>query len=391
MPKFGKLSQTNKAEEPLKIGVHKQTENHETRVAITPEGTEALIKLGAKVFVETGAGIASSYTDEDYVQAGATVLDERSAVLKESSILIAVQAPPEEDIRRLQPGTVLISFIWPLQNSAYLDLLNQHKITALAMDTVPRISRAQSMDALSSMSNIAGYKAALLGANHLDRYLPMMMTAAGTIPPAKVLVLGAGVAGLQAIATAKRLGAVVEAFDVRPVVKEQVESLGATFVEVEMEEKETESKGGYAKELDEQNKIRQREAIHKHTKKSDIVITTALIPGRPAPVLITKEMVNDMKTGSVVVDIAAEQGGNCELTKAGEIATVNGVKIVGLLNLPGMLAYHASKLYSKNVLSLMSLLIKEGKPVFDFEDEIIVNTTVTHNGEIISPFVKENL
>lgn len=375
----------------MKIGVIKQTENHETRVAITPEGTEALIKLGAQIAVESGAGLASSYTDEEYVNAGATVLNGRSEVLKQSSILITVQAPSEEDIRQLQPGTILISFIWPLQNRDYLDLLNQHKISALAMDTVPRISRAQSMDALSSMSNIAGYKAALLGANHLDRYLPMMMTAAGTIPPAKVLVLGAGVAGLQAIATAKRLGAVVEAFDVRPVVKEQVESLGATFVEVEMEEEETESKGGYAKELDERNQIRQREVIHQHAKKSDIVITTALIPGRPAPVLITKEMVKDMKTGSVVVDIAAEQGGNCELTQAGEVITVDGVKIVGLLNLPGMLAYHASKLYSKNVLSLLSLLIKEEKPVFDFEDEIILNTTVTHDGEIISPFVKENL
>ncbi len=375
----------------MKIGVIKQTENHETRVAITPEGTEALIKLGAQIAVESGAGLASSYTDEEYVNAGATVLNGRSEVLKQSSILITVQAPSEEDIRQLQPGTILISFIWPLQNRDYLDLLNQHKISALAMDTVPRISRAQSMDALSSMSNIAGYKAALLGANHLDRYLPMMMTAAGTIPPAKVLVLGAGVAGLQAIATAKRLGAVVEAFDVRPVVKEQVESLGATFVEVEMEEEETESKGGYAKELDERNQIRQREVIHQHAKKSDIVITTALIPGRPAPVLITKEMVKDMKTGSVVVDIAAEQGGNCELTQAGEVITVDGVKIVGLLNLPGMLAFHASKLYSKNVLSLLSLLIKEEKPVFDFEDEIILNTTVTHDGEIISPFVKENL
>ena len=375
----------------MKIGVIKQTENHETRVAITPEGTEALIKLGAQIAVESGAGLASSYTDEEYVNAGATVLNGRTEVLKQSSILITVQAPSDEDIRQLQPGTILISFIWPLQNRDYLDLLNQHKISALAMDTVPRISRAQSMDALSSMSNIAGYKAALLGANHLDRYLPMMMTAAGTIPPAKVLVLGAGVAGLQAIATAKRLGAVVEAFDVRPVVKEQVESLGATFVEVEMEEEETESKGGYAKELDERNQIRQREVIHQHAKKSDIVITTALIPGRPAPVLITKEMVKDMKTGSVVVDIAAEQGGNCELTQAGEVITVDGVKIVGLLNLPGMLAFHASKLYSKNVLSLLSLLIKEEKPVFDFEDEIILNTTVTHDGEIISPFVKENL
>lgn len=374
----------------MKIGVYKQTEKHEKRVAITPEGVEALKKLGAEVLVEAGAGIESSYTDDDYMNAGAKISNTKQEVLKECSTLIAVQAPTESDIKQLAPGTILISFIWPLQNKSYVELLNQHKITALAMDTVPRISRAQSMDALSSMSNIAGYKAALLGADHLDRYLPMMMTAAGTIPPAKALVLGAGVAGLQAIATVKRLGAVVEAFDIRPVVKEQVESLGAKFVEVEMESEETESKGGYAKELDEKNKARQQEVIHEHVKKSDIVITTALIPGRPAPTLVTKEMVADMKTGSVIVDLAAEQGGNCELTVPGEVAVVEGVNIVGLLNLPSMLAYHASKLYSKNVLSLMNLLIKDGKPDFNFEDEIILNTTVTHEGEIISPFVKEN-
>ncbi|MDX1592237.1 MAG: NAD(P) transhydrogenase subunit alpha, partial [Balneolaceae bacterium] len=258
-------------------------------------------------------------------------------------------------------------------------------------DTIPRISRAQSMDALSSMSNIAGYKAALLGANHLDKYLPMMMTAAGTIPPAKVLVLGAGVAGLQAIATAKRLGAVVQAFDIRPVVKEQVESLGAKFVDVPLEEEDSETKGGYAKELSEKNKQKQREVIHEHVRKSDIVITTALIPGRPAPLLVTKQMVDDMSPGSVIVDIAAEQGGNCEVTKPGETVVHNNVRIVAPLNIPSSLAFHASKLYSKNLMSLMNLLMKEGKPDFNFEDEIIANATVTHQGELISPFVKENM
>ncbi|MDR9409812.1 MAG: NAD(P)(+) transhydrogenase (Re/Si-specific) subunit alpha, partial [Balneolaceae bacterium] len=247
-----------------------------------------------------------------------------------------------------------------------------------------------SMDALSSMSNIAGYKAALMGADHLDKYMPMMMTAAGTIRPAKVLVLGAGVAGLQAIATAKRLGAVVESFDIRPEVKEQVESLGATFVEVPLEEEETQSKGGYAKELSKSNQERQREVIHEHVKKSDIVITTALIPGKPAPLLVTRAMVEDMKPGSVVVDIAAEQGGNCEVTEPGETINHNGVLIAGPLNIPSSLAFHASKLYSKNLLSLLDLLIEEGKPNFNFEDEIILNATITNNGEIVSPFVKEN-
>lgn len=260
----------------------------------------------------------------------------------------------------------------------------------MAMDTIPRISRAQSMDALSSMSNIAGYKAALIGANHLDKYMPMMMTAAGTIRPAKVLVLGAGVAGLQAIATAKRLGSVVESFDIRPEVKEQVESLGATFVEVPLEKEETESDGGYAKELSKSNQERQREVIHEHVKKSDIVITTALIPGKPAPLLVTKAMVEDMKPGSVVVDIAAEQGGNCEVTEPGETINHNGVLIGGPLNLPSSLAFHASKLYSKNLLSLLDLLIEDGKPNFNFEDEIILNATITNEGEIVSPFVKEN-
>ncbi|MFO7799848.1 Re/Si-specific NAD(P)(+) transhydrogenase subunit alpha [Rhodohalobacter sp.] len=370
------------------VAVCKETEALEKRVALTPEGTEKLSKMGLSIYVESEAGSASSYSDQQYLNAGAEIKS-RDQILSESDLLLAVQAPPQKDIKKLKKNSALVAFLWPLQNQEYVELLLSTGVTGMAMDTIPRISRAQSMDALSSMSNIAGYKSALLGANHLDRYLPMMMTAAGTIPPAKVLVLGAGVAGLQAIATAKRLGAVVEAFDIRPAVKEQVESLGAKFVEVPLEE-ESETKGGYAKELSVKNKEKQKEVIHQHVKKSDIVITTALIPGKPAPKLITKQMVEDMLAGSVVVDIAAEQGGNCEVTEPGEVIRHNEVIIDGPLNLPSTLAYHASKLYSKNILSLLDLLIEDGKPNFNFDDEIIANATVTHHGEIISPFVKEN-
>ncbi len=375
------------------IGVCKETEQNEKRVAITPEGVKKLSDDGLQVTIESGAGVESSYSDSDYTDAGAKIEKSRAKILTECDILLAVQAPPVKDIEKMKSGSVLISFIWPLQNSDYIEVLKKQGVSGLAMDTIPRISRAQSMDALSSMSNIAGYKAALIGANTLDKYLPMMMTAAGTIRPAKVLILGAGVAGLQAIATAKRLGAVVEAFDIRSAVKEQVESLGATFVEAEAEDdkEEAETKGGYAKEQTESDKEKQQKLVHDHVAKADIVITTALVPGRPAPKLIPKTMVDDMKAGSVIVDIAAEQGGNCELTKAGETVNHNGVLIVGPLNMPSMLAFHASKLYSKNVLSLLELLLEDGKPNFDFEDEIIVNATVTHEGELISPFVKENM
>ncbi|MEX0663108.1 MAG: Re/Si-specific NAD(P)(+) transhydrogenase subunit alpha [Balneolaceae bacterium] len=373
------------------IGVCKETEKNEKRVAMTPEGVEKLIEMGFTLHVEKDAGAESSYPDEVYKKAGAEIIDSRDSILKNCDILLTVQAPDEESVNKLKENAVLIGFLWPLQNKPYVDLLIKKNVTGMAMDTIPRISRAQSMDALSSMSNIAGYKSALLGANQLDRYLPMMMTAAGTIPPAKVLVLGAGVAGLQAIATAKRLGAVVEAFDIRPAVKEQVESLGAKFVEVPTdEETETETKSGYAKEQGEREKEKQKEVTHQHARKSDIVITTALIPGRPAPKLITRQMVEDMSPGSVVVDLAAEQGGNCELTKPGETIYHNGVAIMGPLNLPSTLANHASKLYSKNMLSLLDLLTEDGKPNFNFDDEIIINATVTHNGELISPFVKEN-
>jgi H+-translocating NAD(P) transhydrogenase subunit alpha len=372
----------------LILTVCKETADLENRVALTPEAAEKLNKDGVEVRIEAGAGAASSYGDSDYVEKGIRIETDRKKLFSESDLMLAVNTPPEDDLRNMKPGSALICFLWALQNQELVELLKKLKITALGLDAVPRISRAQTMDALSSMSNIAGYRAVLIGASELDRYLPMMMTAAGTIPPAKVLVLGAGVAGLQAIATAKRLGAVVEAYDIRPVVKEQVESLGAKFVEVPNVDEDTETEGGYAKEASEAQQKKQQEVMHDHVSKSDIVITTALIPGKKAPLLIPESMVNAMKRGSVVVDLAAEQGGNCEVTVPGKTIVHNGVRIAGPVNLPSTLAYHASQLYAKNLLSLLSLLLDEGNLKFDFDDEIVKHTTITHDGEIISPMLK---
>lgn len=372
------------------IAIPKETADREQRVALIPGTVSKLVENNHEVRVESNAGKASSYLDETYASAGAEIISNRAALFSDADILISIQTPPEEDLGKMKPGSILICFLWALQNEDTVAFLKSKNITALGMDAVPRISRAQNMDVLSSMSSIAGYKSALIAANELDRYMPMMMTAAGTVAPAKVLVLGAGVAGLQAIATTKRLGAKVEAFDIRPAVKEQVESLGATFVEIPNLDEETETEGGYAKELAEDEQDRQRQVIHEHAKKSDIIITTALIPGKPAPLLVTKEMVQDMHPGAVIVDLAAEQGGNCELTKPGETVVVNEIKIAGPLNIASTLAYHASQLYSKNMLALLNHLIKDGNPEFDFEDEITLNTTITHKGEIISPMLKDN-
>ena len=372
------------------IAIPKETAEREKRVALIPDTISKLVENGHDVWVESDAGKASSYLDEAYQSAGAEIITDRTKIFADSDILISIQTPPKEDLGKMKAESILICFLWALQNEETVSYLQENNITALGMDAIPRISRAQSMDALSSMSSIAGYKSALIASNELDRYMPMMMTAAGTVAPAKVLVLGAGVAGLQAIATAKRLGAKVEAFDIRPAVKEQVESLGATFVEVPDLDEESETEGGYAKELADDEQERQRQVIHEHAKKSDIIITTALIPGKPAPLLVTKEMVEDMHAGAVVVDLAAEQGGNCELTDPGDTTTVNEVKIIGPLNISSQLAYHASQLYSKNMLSLLNHLIQDGEPVFDFEDEITLNTTITHQGEIISPTLKNN-
>lgn len=372
------------------IAIPKETATLEQRVSLTPEITGKLINKGITIKIEKDAGLASNFLDSQYIDAGAEIDSDRTSLFKNADVIVSVQVPSDKDLKLMKKGSILISFIWALQNSKLVKLFQNQEITALGMDAIPRISRAQNMDALSSMSSIAGYKSALIAANNLDKYFPMMMTAAGTIPPSKALILGAGVAGLQAIATCRKLGAVVEAYDVRPAVKEQVESLGAKFVEVPLEEENTETKGGYAKELSKDSQEKQKQVIHDHVKKSDIVITTALIPGKPAPLLITKEMVSDMKPGSVIVDLAAENGGNCELTKANKTIVESEVKIIGPVNIPSQLANHASMMYAKNIHALLNLLIKEGEAIFNFEDEILLNTTITHNGEIISPLLTSN-
>lgn len=370
----------------MKIGVVKESAAHEKRVALYPDDVSKLVAQELEVLVEKDAGLSAAFTNEMYESAGARIVDAKEAF--GADLVCKVQAPSDEEIKLLNKGAALVSFLWALSSPELVEKLRAAEITAFGMEAIPRITRAQKMDALSSMSSIAGYKSVLLAANKLGKYMPMLITAAGTVPPSKVLILGAGVAGLQAIATARRLGAVVEAFDVRPAVKEQVESLGAKFVDVPLSE-DMETKGGYAKELTEDDKKRQREKIHERASINDVIITTALIPGKPAPLLVTKEMVADMKPGSVIVDLAAEQGGNCELTKAGEDVIVNNVVISGPLNVPSMLPFHASQLYSKNISALLGHLVKEGKLNLDFEDEITQYTTITHNGELVTPLLKK--
>jgi H+-translocating NAD(P) transhydrogenase subunit alpha len=371
----------------MKIGVPKEIAPEETRVALVPESVARLVKGGSEVLVETGAGLKASFTDEAYTAVGARIVADAAALYAESDLVCKVQKPVKQEIDSLRPGTTLVSFLAPLTSPDLVRALAQARITSFAMESIPRITRAQSMDALSSMSTVAGYKAVLIAASASGKFFPMFMTAAGTVPPAKVFVLGAGVAGLQAIATARRLGAVVEAFDVRPVVKEQVESLGAKFVEMEIAE-DTQTAGGYAKELSEDTHRREMELLHKHARGSDVIITTALIPGRPAPVLITEEMVQDMQPGSVIVDLAAENGGNCTLTEAGQDIVRHNVRILGPLNIPSTMPVHASQMYSKNIFNLLGLLIKDGQLNLDFNDEIIRGTCITHEGNIVNDAVK---
>ncbi|MFC1988759.1 Re/Si-specific NAD(P)(+) transhydrogenase subunit alpha [Chloroflexota bacterium] len=369
----------------MKVGVPKEIVKDERRVALAPDIIKKLTEAGVEVLVEKEAGKAASLLDSMYQDAGCKIIADAATLFKESDVILKVQKPETAELKLLKEGTVLIASIQPLVNHDLVKQLAAGKITSFSMDAIPRISRAQRMDSLSSMSSIAGYKAVLIGASKLGKYMPMMMTAAATMPPAKVLILGAGVAGLQAIATARRLGAVVEAFDVRPVVKEQVESLGASFVELE-ETADAEDAGGYAKELSADHQQREVELITKHAIASDIVITTALIPGRPAPLLVTKEAVAGMKPGSVIVDLAAETGGNCELTKPGEEIVENGVIIIGPLNLASEMSMQASQLYSRNISGLLLLMVKEGQLNLDFEDAIIDGCCVTHNGEIRGVF-----
>lgn len=367
----------------MKIGVPGETAPGERRVALVPETVARLTKAGHSLHVTAGAGDASGFPDSAFAEAGADVSSDASSIISSSEILVYVQSPGESAISAATSGAVLVALLDARTNPEGLQHLASAGITGLAMELVPRIARAQRMDVLSSQASIAGYKSALIGANMLGKYLPMMMTAAGTVPPATVLVLGAGVAGLQAIATAKRLGSIVEAYDVRPVVKEQVESLGGIFIELP-DAADAEAAGGYAREQSEEEQAAQRQLLADHVATADIVITTAAIPGRPAPKLVTADMVARMAAGSVIVDLAAETGGNCELTKAGEVVlTDNGVSIDGPVNVPSMVPNDASRLYSRNVAALLDLLLDdEGKVNLDFEDEILGAMCVTHNGEV---------
>lgn len=368
------------------VAVPKETAAGETRVALTPDAAKRLIGKGVTVRVETGAGTAAGYLDAAYQAAGCEVTDRAQALA--GDIVLAVQAPAQPETVR--EGAVLIGAFAPLTNPALVRTLAQRKLTTFSLELLPRITRAQSMDILSSMSTVAGYKAVLIAAAASGKFFPMLVTAAGTIAPSKVFVLGAGVAGLQAIATARRLGAIVEAFDVRPAVKEQVESLGAKFVAADMSDLSSEGEGGYAKEMSEEQHRRELELIHGRLKDTDVVITTALIPGKPAPRLITAAMVRDMKPGSVIVDLAAEMGGNCELTEIGKDVVQHGVTIIGRTNLPATTPLHASQMYARNLSAFLGLLIgKEGELTLNFEDEIISGCCITHAGGIPHERVKQ--
>ena len=364
------------------VGIPKEILEGEKRVAATPQTVKDLMKCDLEVHVQASAGNASHYLDKDYEEVGAKIISDAATILTQSDLVIKVATATSDEVELLKEGSAYISLIQTTRNIDIVKKLTHKKISAFSMHLIPRTTLAQSMDALSSQANVAGYKAVLIGAMHLPVYMPLLMTAAGTIPPAKVLILGAGVAGLQAIATAKRLGAQVEVFDVRPEVKEQVESLGAKFVEVESSEDDGVGEGGYAKETSDEYKEKQQALMKEHIVKSDLVITTALIPGKAAPILISKDMVDAMKKGSVVVDLAAENGGNCEYTKAGEVINQNEIIIDGTLNLPSSMQVHSSQLYAKNISTFISHMMKEGNLNIDLDDEIISGSMFTHQGKI---------
>jgi H+-translocating NAD(P) transhydrogenase subunit alpha len=360
----------------MNVGVPRETAAGERRVALVPESVKRLAGEGFEVAVERGAGEAASFPDADYEEAGASLVDDAFS----GDAVVKVQPPSAEEAARLRDSQILIGFLQPLTDREGIDRLSKRGVIAFAMESIPRITRAQAMDALSSQATVSGYKASVLAADRLPKFFPMLMTAAGTVAPAKVLVLGAGVAGLQAIATARRLGAVVSGFDVRPIVREQVESLGATFLDLGIMGEET--AGGYARELTEEEQQRQQEALEGRLPDFDAVITTALVPGRPGPRLIPASAVAAMRPGSVIVDLAAEAGGNCELTEPGEAVVREGVTIVGYTNLPSTMPFHASQLYSRNVLALLQHLAPEGQLKLDWEDEITASACVTRKEEV---------
>jgi NAD(P) transhydrogenase subunit alpha len=362
---------------PVTIGALRESSPQETRVSLVPEVADKFAQSGARVLLEHGAGVRAQFPDSAYKNVAWA--DSPAAVLEQSDVLLTVQPPTLEQIQRLKAGATVIGYMQPHARRDEVKALKERGLTSFAMELVPRISRAQSMDALSSQAAIAGYKAVLIAANHLQKFLPMLTTAAGTIRPAQVLIIGAGVAGLQAIATARRLGAVVEAYDVRGATKEQVKSLGAKFVETGVS---AEGTGGYARELTEEEKRKQQEVLEARIAAADAVVTTASVPGRPAPKIIPRAAVERMRPGSVVVDIAAEQGGNCELTRAGEVVVHQGVKIVGPVNLPGELAYNASEMYARNLLNFLKPAINKGELVIDWNDEVFAQSCLTHGGQI---------
>lgn len=379
------------------VGVPAETYPNENRVALIPAVISALVKLELEVHMQKGAGEKAGYPDADYEKQGTKLVSDRAQIFSSADVLLGVNSlgaileADSDSMNLLRSGQVIIGLLNPLGSPEYAQKLAAVGVDAFALELLPRIARAQPMDVLSSMASIAGYKSVLLSAEALNKLFPMMITAAGTITPAHVFVVGVGVAGLQAIATAKRLGAVIHAYDVRPAVKEQVESLGAKFVEMELETEESETSGGYAKAMDEDFYRRQREMMTQVVAESDVVITTALIPGKKAPILITGEMVKGMSPGSVIVDLAAEGGGNCELTKSGETIEAHGVKIIGIENLASTIPHHASQMYAKNLTAFLSILVENGELNINMDDDIIKDTLLTYKGEVVNPRVKELL
>ena len=365
----------------MNIAVLNETSPGEARVALMPDSAQKLVAQKASVSIESGAGLGAARTNDDYSAAGATVVDDRNGLLAQADVLVVVNRLSPEDFNRLQQGAVVLGFLRPLDEPAALIPALENSLTTFAMELVPRITRAQAMDALSSMATVAGYKAVLLGAGRIPRMFPLLMTAAGTVPPARVLVLGAGVAGLQAIATARRLGAVVEAYDVRAAAGEQVRSLGAKFLEVDLGGIQTEDKGGYAVELSEEALQRGRDLIAEQAKTADVIITTAQVPGRRAPLLMDEAAVNGMKRGSIVIDLAGATGGNVTVSKPDEVIEREGVTIMAPTNLPATVPVHASQLYSRNVTAFLNLLIKDGELHVDMNDDVVGPSCVTHEGK----------
>jgi NAD(P) transhydrogenase subunit alpha len=375
----------------LLLGIVKETSSGETRVALLPESLKSLLAQGIQVSVQSGAGVEAGASDDAYAAAGATVTADRAAILASADLLPMVNAPSPSDQAQLKTGSVVIGFLKPLDAPHALDTAIARPVTLFSMELVPRISRAQSMDALSSMATVAGYKAVIAAADRLPRLFPMLMTAAGTIPPARVFVIGAGVAGLQAIATARRLGAVVEAYDVRAAAGEQVRSLGAKFLDVDLGGISAEGGGGYAAELTEEALDRGRDLITRTAAHSDVIVTTAQVPGRPAPRLIRRAAVEAMRPGSVLVDLAAPAGGNCELTLPGVEQNAGGVMLLAPLNLPAEVPVHASQLYARNILNFLALILKKGELVVDLADEVLAGACVAHQGKPVNPRVAKLL